>query len=79
MKTYYCAPKPSPPIFIRTKTPNNVANAEQTIKDYYHWGLITLDDKEEALIKIEEAKNDDAVSNIMTKMRHKAFGKYERK
>lgn len=49
----------------RTKTPSCVANAREALFDYLHYGMITEEDFNCAIVNIKKAKHDDEISCIM--------------
>lgn len=55
--------------FKRTKSKECVNNALHVIKDYKYWGQITQIEYERIKSEIKSAPHDDAISDIMTKVR----------
>lgn len=62
------------PTFKRAKTPNYETNALATLKDYRRYAQITEDEYKDLKKEIKAAPHDDAVANIMSKLRRKVYG-----
>lgn len=62
------------PVFKRTRTPNCETNALATLKDYRRYAQITEDEFKALKKEIKAAPHDDAISNIMTKLRKRVYG-----
>jgi hypothetical protein len=63
----------STPVFERKKTSSCVSNALSTLKDYKYYRQIKEDEYKQLKKEIKSAPNDDAVSNIMTKLRKRVY------
>jgi hypothetical protein len=62
------------PTFKRTRTPNCETNAIATLKDYRRYAQITEDEFKALKKEIKAAPHDDAIANIMCKLRKRVYG-----
>lgn len=58
----------------RTLSDEYVHDALVALKDYKHWGIINRAEYCSLKSQIKRAESDDAVANIMTRLRHKVYG-----
>lgn len=58
----------------RNKTPGCVSNAINVINDYCYYRQISKEEGQLLKREIKAAPHDDAVSNIMTKLRLRIYG-----
>lgn len=66
---YYCL---CPPVFKRKRTEGCIRDALDMLESYMDFRMIDEKDYKEAKREIQKAPHDDAISNIMTKVRKKA-------
>ena len=62
------------PTFKRSRTERCEEQALAALKDYKRYAQITEDEYKELKKEIKAAPHDDAISNIMTKLRKKVYG-----
>ena len=66
---YLCVPE-----FKRNRTSTCEENALNVLKDYAHWGQITKEDYNNLKKEIKSAPHNDAISDIMTRLRKRIYG-----
>lgn len=64
----------STPVFERKKTASCVANALDTLGDYKYYRQVTEEEYKKLRKEIKSAPHDDAIADIMCKLRKRVYG-----
>lgn len=73
VELYGCGIPLYPKEFVHTKSEQNITEVLKCLADYKYYRMITETEYAKLVKQVENAESDDAVANIMTRLRHKIF------